>query len=139
MNPVQIATDLLMKQSWAKLGGELSELIERDDGEKLFKEKVKSLSSEKLRMISSELFSNVKRSNELLKVACYVNQVNREARVIIENLIEKTHQLVDCSGVCLYVFDKNRLIIALTNEPSIFADVRLSNKCLVGLSASEDK
>merc|ERR550534_3383074 len=136
LDPVEIATDMLLKHSEKELGIDLLETLQSDDGESLFKEKMKSLSSDEWNFIACELFSAVRRSNELMRVACAVNRGNSDRRNTMEIIIEKTHQMVDCSGVCLYLLDtKSRLIIALTDESAIFVDTRLSWRSLVGRCA----
>jgi len=141
VDPAQIATHLLLKQSKEKqskeqLGINLFQLMQRENGASLFKEKIRSLASDGLRAITCELFSNVKRSNALMKVACSVNRENSDKRNTMEIIIEKTHEMVECSGVCLYLLDtKSRLIIALTDDSAIFVDARLSWRSLVGRCA----
>jgi len=136
MDPAKIATDLLLKQSKKELGIDLREMIESKEGANLFHEKMQSLSSDELKVIACKLFSSVKRSSELMRVACSVNRENSDKRNTMEIIIEKTHQMVDCSGVCLYLLDtKSRLIIALTDESAIFVDARLSWRSLVGRCA----
>jgi len=139
MDPAQIATDLLLKQSKKELGIDLREIIGNEDGEDLFKEKMNSLSSDELKVIAYELFSCVGRSAELMKVACSVNRESVDKRNTLETIIDKTHQMVECSTVCLYLIDKNNLIIALTDDSAIFVDARLSWTSLVGRCAFTKK
>jgi hypothetical protein len=139
MDPAQIATDLLLKQSKKELGFDLREMIGNEDGKDLFKEKMSSFSSDELKVIACELFSCVGRSAELMKVACSVNRESVDKRNTLEIIIDKTHQMVECSTVCLYLIDKSNLIIALTDDSAIFVDARLPWTSLVGRCAFTNK
>jgi len=139
MDPAQLATNLLLKQSKKELGIDLREMMGNEDGQDLFKEKMSSLSSDELKVIACELFSCVGRSAELMKVACSVNRGNMDKRYTMEIIIDKTHQMVQCSSVCLYLIDKSNLIIALTDDSAIFVDANLSWRSLVGRCAFTNK
>jgi len=136
LDPEEIATDMLLRHSKEELGIDLLETLRKDDGDNLFKEHMRSLTIDELNVIACELFSTVKRSSKLMRVACVVNRGNSDKRKTMEIILGEAHRMVACSAVCLYLLDsKNRLIIALTDESDINVDASISWRSLVGRCA----
>merc|ERR1719320_573591 len=102
---------------------------------------MRQLSSKELECISTKLFSVVEQSAELMRVACSVNRTNNDKQLTMWTLINKIHEMVDCSGVCLYLLDnQQRLIIALTDEQNINIDVSIAfGQGMAGECAMLDK
>lgn len=126
MDPAKIAADILWNKSKKILGIDLSEIMEKGWRKSLFQSKVSQRSSKELESIFTQLFSVVEQSSELMRVACSVNRTNNDKQLTMWTLINKIHETVDCSGVCLYLLDnQQRLIIALTDEQSINIDVTI--------------
>jgi len=141
MEPSRIASDLLWKHSGKTLGIDFSDLMDEENSEQVFQEILDKMTPDQMKDIAVCLFSGAKRSNQMMRVACSVNRENFDKQLTMETLIEKTHQMVDCKSVCLYLLDtKKRLIVGLTDDPSVFMDLRLSlTKSLAGNCATEGK
>jgi len=99
------------------------------------------MTPDQMKDIALCLFSGAKRSNQMMRVACSVNRENFDKRLTMKTLIAKTHQMVDCTSVCLYLLDtKKRLIVGLTDDPAVYMDLRLSlTESLAGNCATEGK
>jgi len=121
--------DLLWWRLKEMLGTDLCCTKNMTEGDRLFQNKIRDMSSEELKVLASHLFYNVKRSSEVVDLVLSICNDNRVKTVMTNTIISKAHEMVKCSGVCLYLLDSNGiLVVSASDEPSVILGARFEHK-----------